>query len=119
MMLEEVNTNSKVVDMIKDLSSITTIPVRTLDKLVSQMDWCICEAIHESNICNEKLTMVDVGIGTIYIDVSGDEVKYKFIPSSKLEKYIISTIVSGKNPLQVNLESTFVNRIIKTYKDMF
>ena len=114
--MEEMN---KVVDIVKDLSTITTIPVRTLDKLISQSDWCICNAIEETILSGNDTVCVDIGIGLIYMSINNNEVQYKFVPSSKLEKYVVDTVVNAKNPLTINLESTFINRILKTYKDMF
>ena len=114
-----VDKDSRVVDVIQDISKITTIPVRTLDKLVSKIDWCICDAIEESRMIGEELTKVDIGVGTLCISVKDDSIEYKFLPAPKLEKYVIDTVINKKNPMVVNLEQTFVNRITKTYKDMF
>ena len=115
----DVDNNGMVVDAIQDISKITTIPVRTLDKLVSKIDWCICDAIEESRMVGEDLTRVDIGVGVLCIYVKDNEIEYKFLPAPKLEKYVIDTVVNKKNPMVVNLEQTFVNRITKTYKDMF
>ncbi len=110
---------NKVVDIINDISKITTIPGRTMDKLISKMDWCICDAVEESIIKGNELTIVNIGMGLLYISTENNQVQYKFVPSPKLERYVTDTVVNRKNALVVNLESTFVNRITKTYKDMF
>lgn len=111
--------DNKVIDIMQDISKITTIPERTLNKLVSKIDWCICDAVQESILCGNDSASVDVGVGTIHIVWSGEQIQYKFVPSTKLERYVADTIINKRNPLVVNLESTFVNRITKTYKDMF
>lgn len=116
--ISKADSSINVVDVISDISKLTTIPVRSLDKLSSKVCWCICDAVEESLLQGENITVVDVGIGQLCLQVNDSEVQYKFIPSAKLEKYMVDTIINKKNPMVVNLESTFVNRIVKTYKDM-
>ena len=116
--MNKADSSINVSNVILDVSKLTTIPIRSLDKLVSKVCWCICDATEETLLNGENIAVVDVGIGQLCIQIDSDEIQYKFIPSAKLEKYMIDTVVNKKNPMVVNLESTFVNRIVKTYKDM-
>ena len=61
---------------------------------------------------------LNLGIGTLIVLIESNELVYKFIPSTKLEKNIIDSIRHNKNPLDIKLEDTFANRILHTYKDI-
>ena len=112
------NDKIQVTNIVQDLSTLTTIPYRSLEKLISKSCWCICDAVEESTLQGKNITAIDIGIGQLVVQVIDNSIQYKFIPSSRLEKYMVDTVVNKKNPMTVNLESTFVNRIVKTYKDL-
>ena len=106
-------------DGLKDLSTITTIPYHTLQKLFDKFSWIICDSVEESCMNNQEYASIDIGIGTIDIAVIDNSVQYRFVPSSKLEENIRSTIEDKKNPLVVATEEALVKRIIHAYKDFF
>ena len=104
--------------LVNDLATITTIPVNSLQKLKEKEIYLICNSVEESTLKGNEITEINIGIGILTISVEGGFVSYKFTPSSKLEKNLISTIVTKKNPLTNILEEALANRIVKTYKDM-
>lgn len=79
----------------------------------------ICEDIKETLNDKETICEVDIEIGKILINLEDDCVRYKFIPSQKLERSIVSTIVDGKSPLQVEVEDKLQKRIMNVYKELF
>lgn len=105
-----------MIDIIQDVSTITTIPKDALDKLVNKELWCICEAVKEGSLKNESPTEMDIGIGTLLISDHEETVKYKFIPSKALEESVNETIQNKKSPLELKLEKNLVNKILNTYK---
>lgn len=105
-------------NIITNLSTLTTIPKETLNKLYDNMSWCICDSVYQNILRYENLTEMDIGIGTLYILRDGDDVKYKFKPSVKLETAIKDTIINKNNPLQIKLETSLINKINHTYKDI-
>lgn len=111
--------NIKPTNIVQDISTITTIPTASLHKLFDKVGWCICNGVEESRLNGDDVTEINLDFGTLLISVENNQIQYKFIPSSKLEKGLIDTIINKKNPLTVKLEDTFANRILKTYKDMF
>ena len=111
--------DKKPINILDDICKITTIPTASMNKLFNKLEWCICNAVEESKISGEAITEVNIGIGNLIISIENNTLQYKFIPSAKLEKGLVETAVYGKNPLVVNLEETFANRIVKTFKDMF
>lgn len=108
-----------MINIIDDISKLTTIEVEDLNKLISKAIWCICNAVIESNMDNKSITALDVGLGKLLISNEDDVIKYKFIPSKKLEKYLVKSLTEGKNPLKLILEKTLCSRITNAYKDIF
>lgn len=102
----------------EDLATLTTIPEKTIAKLLSKVNYCICNAVEESVLANELITEIDLDFGTLKILTANNELKYKFIPSAKLNDSIIATITNGHNTLTKTLEATLVERITSTYKDL-
>lgn len=105
-------------NIINDVSTLTTIPVQSLEELVHLSSVCICDAIEEDKLKNKDICEIDIGIGTLYILISNESTKYKFIPNKELETNINTTIRKGVNPMTRLVESTLVDKIINTYKDL-
>ena len=83
-------------NIINDISTLTTIPVKTWNKLVKKTNYCICDAVLENTLIDEDITAVDLGIGVLYIkraDLEGNIIKYRFEPSPALDKAIKDTII--------------------------
>ena len=106
-------------DGLKDLSTITTIPYHTLQKLFEKFSWVICDSVEESCMNNQEYASIDIGIGNIDIAVVDNSIQYRFIPSGKLEDNVRDTIEKKQNPLTKEVEATLVKRIVNTYKDLF
>lgn len=104
---------------IRDLSTITTIPYNTLQKLSNELSWIICDSVEESCMNKQEYASIDIGIGQLDIAVIDDSIQYRFIPSQKLEQSVIDTVEEKKNPLVSNIEETVVKRIMNAYKDLF
>lgn len=105
-------------DILKDVSTITTIPLATLKSLSEKEIWCIV-----SNFCNnikigENLSELDLGIGILQLYYDKDQIRYKFIPSSKLEEALISSAQNHTNPLELMLEKSLITKIMNIYKDI-
>ena len=104
--------------LIEDLSTITTIPQRTLDSLMDKAVSCICHSVFEGIREKESLTKIDIGVGILYINCEGDNVKYKFIPSKKLEESVATTVLTNKSPLIMQVETSLKERLDATYKNL-
>ena len=104
--------------LINDLATITTIPVNSLQRLNEKEIYLICNYVEESALKKDSITEITIGIGNLIIEVDGNFINYKFTPSPKFEKNLISTIINKKNPLTNILEESLANRILNIYKDM-
>lgn len=106
---------NKIID---DLSAITTISNHALVNLVEKAMSCICHDVCENIISGNPLTEIDIGIGVLYIKLEGENIKYKFLPSKKLEEYVASTVELKISPLVLQVDEAFRQRIESTYKDL-
>lgn len=105
-------------DIIKDTATLTTVPEKTLKKLVSKEIYCINDAVAEMQAANIEVIDLDIGLGNLAISVVDDKVVYKFIPSTELEESVKSAILNGRNLLEDVLEASLVERLTNTYKDI-
>lgn len=103
--------------VIEDVSSLTTIPKTSLISLSDKAIYSICDCVEEAVLENDSIVEVDIGVGTLKIGIEDETVKYRFIPSAKLEDGVTDTIVNHKNPLVCKIEENLVKKILKTYKD--
>lgn len=103
--------------LLNDLSTLTTISVRDLKKLLEKSALCLADAVNDSKIKNEEFTSINIGIGTLYIKIVGNEVKYKFTGSEYLNKILVDA-TKENNKLENKLEETLVDRITNLYKEL-
>lgn len=106
------------VDLISDISLLTSVPYKTLKNLCDKSNECICHSILENFQESIGETSIDIGIGQLIIMVDNDEIYYKFKPSSKLEEMLVNTITNNSDPLVTQIEQKLVARILNTYKDL-
>ena len=107
-----------MINLIEDVSKLTTIPIKSLNSLSDTFIYCIIDAVKESKLNGEDTVNLDLGIGNICIKLLDKELKYKFIPSDKMNKGMSDLFNKGLNSLENVLESSLVDKIVNTYKDL-
>ena len=105
-------------DLISDISTISTIPDKTLRKLSDKGIECICHSVLETINDDQYETSIDIGIGTLKIIKEAEELHYRFVPSNKLEQMLVSSITTNTDPLIAHIEESLNTRILNTYKDL-
>ena len=105
-------------NVIKDVSTLTTIPEKTLNKLEQKFIYCICEQIQEDMLEEQEISELDIGLGTLYIKYADNQIKYKFIPNSELEKAVYNTVVKKLNLMEPTLNEALVKKFVDVYKDL-
>lgn len=103
----------------KDLSTLTGISENSIRKLLEKTIYCICSSIEDTINAGEDELSIDLDYGTLKILVLNDNVKYKFIPSKKLDNAVTRTIANGKNELATVLEEALIGKIENVYKTFF
>lgn len=101
-----------------DLSLLTSISKLSLDNLSDRTAYCISHTILECIESKDNQSEIDIGIGKLYIRIEEDQIKYKFIPSKKLEEMIAFTVINKQSPLVTKLDSALSERIENAYKSM-
>ena len=104
--------------LIEDLATLTTISQNALVNLNEKSYSCICHSVYESIVEGNPLTEIDLGIGILYIKCEEDQIKYKFIPSKKLEENVTFTVKKKVSPLVFEVETSLKDRIESTYKNL-
>lgn len=106
-------------DLLDDISSLTTVQRVSLDRLISQANKCICHDVQELILTKNNCACIDIGLGNLFIDISENEIKYRFEPSSKLENYILNTVLTGESPIMNDIEKSLISKINTVYKELF
>lgn len=107
-----------MINVIQDISTLTTIPKATLNKLTDLLEASVCHAVQESCCEDEEITSINLGYGVLHIKHSKNELKYKFIPSNKFEKAIVETVKTKQSPLVAKVEETLTARVMNVYKEL-
>lgn len=107
-----------MIDIIKDTAVLTTIPEKSLKKLIDKNIYCISEAVVEARLSDQKLLELDIGLGILYIQMDDESIRYKFVPGQKLEETVKNSFINKQNLLEDALDAALVNRLTSIYKDL-
>ena len=97
-------------NIINDLSSYTKVPVKVFKELIVDMDLCIGSAIHDAILQKEEAAVLDIGIGTLSVDLIG--MQCKFIPSKNLKSTIKKSISEKIDPIEKTVEQELINKLL-------
>ena len=105
-------------NIVDNISKLTGIPLKYIDKIFQLEQDYICYNIQQS-FCNKQNNVdIDIGIGTLSIMVEEDNILYKFIPSISLENDVKKTILTNEAPIIKKLESNIKEKVLNAYKDL-
>lgn len=105
-------------NLTEDISKLTNIPYRTLLKLVTKQEFAIASVVKDNVLDGNSTMSIDIGYGNLIICVDDDVVKYRFVPSSKLNDKVKAAINNGDSMIY-QLEQSVKNKILSQYKEMF
>lgn len=104
--------------ILNDIADLTSLP-KTLSKdIVPIMESAIAHRVLESTLTGESLTTVDLGIGMLYIKIEGTAVKYRFVPTKKMEEEVAKVLVTKTSPVERKLEQSLLNKLESAYKGL-
>lgn len=104
--------------LIDDLVTLTNISKQVLDKLSLLSVSCICDSLEDDILNGNDVLEIDIGLGVLKIKHTDNEIRYKFVPSAKLEEAMSQTIIYDKNPLSITVEDSLKKRIVNVYKEL-
>ena len=102
-----------------DLINLLHTDKQILDKLITNINYCICSYAEQMALNNEQVCKIDIGIGTIILNLEEDAVHWYFSPSEELEKNIIFTLENQQNPLTAIITRALINQLNNFYDRMF
>jgi len=98
------------VNIINDMSTLTKIPIKILNEIVAKETLSIGSAIHDALIANESIVVLNIGIGTLSVEL--DTKQCKFIPSKELKNIIKRSIDLGIDPVEFELEQAIIDKLL-------
>lgn len=102
----------------QDISTLTTIPESAVKRLVKISSEYITHCIVESVLDKKETCEIDIGIGSLMVDINTEELKFKFIPSKTLQNNIYESIIDKNSKLALDVEDNLRDKIIYAYKNL-
>lgn len=109
-----------MIDVNQDLSTLTTIPKKTLDKLNDKVMYCICQTIQEDILDGKTVSEFNFfDLFTLYIKYeTPGEIRYKIIPNENLEDNVTKTVKKKLNLFEDVLNTTLAKKFDEIYKNI-
>ena len=103
-------------NVINDLSTLTRVPNKLLVELSHKINLCIGSIIHDAKAAGEQTVIINIGIGTLSVDLI--DMQCKFVPSKELRATIKNSLISNRDPLELVLEQTLVEKLINICEEV-
>jgi hypothetical protein len=116
---QKLNKKTEEINIVSDTAVLTTIPEKTIKKIMDKMVYAIAEAVVEARITNQSVIELNIGLGTLFIKLEDDSIQYKFVPGEKLEESVKNSFINQQNLLEDVLDASLVNKLTNIYKDLF
>lgn len=97
-------------NIISDISTLTRVPNKVLTELAHKANLCIGSIISDAKEANEQAVIINIGIGTLSIDLI--DMQCKFVPSKELKTTIKMSLQSNQDPLELELEQTLIEKLL-------
>lgn len=105
-------------DLHKDLSTLTGLPIHEFTKLTQKTCALVNHYVMEAIKTNNDKVEIDLGIGYLYLQLTKDNVSYKFVPSKRMIMNVKDAYQDKKNNLVDMIEKNMVNKVMNTYKEL-
>lgn len=102
-------------NVLVDLSALLKIPNKTLDELTDKVNLCIGSAIHDGIWAKEEAIQINIGIGTLSINLT--DMQCKFTPSKDLKNTIKTCLNTKIDPLMLELEQSLAEKLISVCEE--
>ena len=99
------NTN-----IINDVGALLRMPTKVTKELVDKACLCIGSAICEAKRNDENQTVINIGIGTLSVDLL--DMQCKFVPGKNLKAAIKNALTTRIDPLELELEKALADRLL-------
>ena len=93
-----------------DVSTLMRIPTKITNELVDKSCLCISSIISDAKNKGESQVIVNIGIGALSVNLL--DMQCKFVPGKALKTAIKNALNSPIDPLELELENTFSEKLL-------
>ena len=97
-------------NIISDVGTLLRVPTKITTELTDKACLCIGSAISEAKNRGEAQTIINIGIGTLSIDLV--DMQCKFVPGKNLKAAIKSALTIQRDPVELMLEQAFTDKLL-------
>lgn len=101
---------------VNDLGTLLRLPNKVITELSSKECLCIGNIIHEANKQGEQAVVINIGIGTLSVNLV--DMQCKFVPSKELKNAIKRSLTSEIDPLELELEQQLIDKLIAVCEEV-
>lgn len=98
------------INILSDLSTYSKIPAKILTEIARKECLCIGSAINDALIQKEDAIVLNIGIGTLSIELATKACK--FVPSKELKAIIKQSIDEKVDPVELELEQEIIDKLL-------
>ena len=98
------------INITSDVGTLLKIPTKITTELTEKACLCIASAISEAKNRGEAQTTVNIGIGTLSINLI--DMQCKFVPGKNLKTSIKQALTTQRDPLELMLEQSFADKLL-------
>lgn len=99
-------------NLANDIGTLLKIPNKAAAEIISKANLCIGSIINDAKIAGEQAVIINIGIGTLSIDLI--DMQCKFVPSKDLKNAIKASVAGNVDPLEKELEKTLIDKLVAT-----
>ena len=104
------------VNIINDVGTLLRIPTKVTTELTDKACLCIGSAINEAKSRGETQTTVNIGIGTLSVNLI--DMQCKFVPGKNLKAAIKQALTTQRDPLELVLEQAFADKLLAVCEEV-
>lgn len=97
------------INIVNDVGTLLRIPTKVTTELTDKACLCIGSAISEAKNRGETQTTVNIGIGTLSVNLV--DMQCKFVPGKNLKTAIKQSLSTSRDPLELMLEQAFADKL--------
>lgn len=97
-------------NIINDVGTLLKVPTKVTNELTEKSCLCISSIISDAKRRGESQVIVNIGIGTLSVNLL--DMQCKFVPGKNLKTAIKAALNSSSNPLELELEKTFADKLL-------
>lgn len=98
------------VNIPNDVGTLLRLPSKVTTELTDKACLCIGSAISAAKTAGEEQTTVNIGIGQLCVNLI--DMQCKFIPNKNLKTAIKEALADGIDPLELQLEQAFTEKLL-------